>query len=611
MPLDSASLPPLALGGAPALDLAWQHRERPHLAATALGEAVRTAPHLATLARVVVPRMPRRLLASSSLHTAAAASGLVLLDDAIAAQHIAVRTPTHAHAVVVDCDHDEWADLLAELRGHGVPAETWTAPDPWTGRAHVVWWLRDPVCLTERGRAAPRRLLDDVTRLLTVALRGDLAFTGLLTKNPFAPGKAPTRYGAPALPALWEAHQATAPGLRHAVIAPAPALHDLRTLRRALLRWQEATGTPTPGRRRPAAPAPDSLRGRRLFDTARYRVYARWPLDAAEVADVVTAAAAELGSPITPRQAAGMARRMHAWCSRHLAGCPINRGRDRLAGTGLDLRERQAIAGRRTAEQRRTASAEAARAAVARLAAEGQPVTQVAVAKAADLSERTVRRLWPTLPTPALAPPSLPDRRCPSGRAAVAAPGAPKGTPLLESLSPTPSPPSQPAPPCPDVRIGALMTALETVAALAARPGSEPPALPEVPADLLGHREIRRLRRLVEDAVRDAKRRAAQRAARDEAAVRRADMVRRLTESSSAAWAWWRAEVRRLDDEWDLLELDAADDPGRLDAVRARREAVMRARWSQWQAAQRQVSPPPDKAGIRNTPDSLDLLIPW
>lgn len=479
----------------PDLDTAPQHRDRPHLLASALGIAGGAAPQLGQLARLVLPRMPRRLLASSSLRTPDARSGMQWLDDAVRAQHIAVKTRTHQHAIVVDCDHADWPELLDAMAGHGLPRPTWIAADPWKATAHLAWWLHDPVCTTEHGREAPRRLLDIVAKLLTQALRGDPAYSGSMTKNPWAPGPAPTRAGEPAIPALWAAHREMEcqpadpprPPLRYATI-PAPALHDLGELRRALLRWQEAAEVPTPGRRRPVVPAQEGERGRRLFDASRHQIYAAWPLTADQVQGIVAEQVAALGSPISDRQRAGMAARMHRWMVRNYRadagrrradGSPMQRGRDRLEGASLDLCERQAVAARRTAEGRRQASEAAIREAAARLAAAGGPVTAAALAAEAGLSERTLRRIR-----------NQPqdghqgaDRRCPSGRATLrGAPAPPQAGPLpdpeisafLSFPLANPSPArAQPPPPAP---APAPAAALPGAAAARLRPDAPDPA---------------------------------------------------------------------------------------------------------------------------------------
>ncbi|HZE18177.1 MAG TPA: replication initiation protein, partial [Mycobacterium sp.] len=391
--------------------MAHWHADRPDLLRHALATTHEVAPQLDPLAEVVVPRMPRRMLATSTLKTDGASSGMMFLDAALAQQHIAIRTEQFAYAVAVDVDHADWADRLEDLMGHGLPRPTWIAADPWTGRAHFVWWLRDPVLLTPKGREAPRRLLDAVTQLLTVALNGDTAFTGLLTKNPWAVGQPLTRSGEPALTSLWESHRAAGSGLRYAVM-PHPGLHDLGELRRALAAWQWSSGAQVPHRRRHTGSPQESARGSRLFDTLRARVYAAWPLSAAEVEAMSAEIAISLGSPIRDRQRIGMARRIYDWMRRRYtgrrsgAGRWINRGRDRRHSADLDLRGRQRVAGHRTAEQRQSASMRKLCEAAERLKAAGCRITRAALAAEAGLSERTVQRYRHALEG---------DKRCPSG----------------------------------------------------------------------------------------------------------------------------------------------------------------------------------------------------
>ena len=394
---------------APPVDLAPWHAERPHLVANALASIGLAAPHLAGLARLIIPRMPRKLLATSTLKTAAASSDVMLLDDAIGHEHIGIRTPTHAYAVAVDCDHADWPELVEKLAGYGVPHPTWICADPWTGRAHLVWWLRDAVVLTEAGRTAPIRLLGTVAALLTAAFRGDAGYTGTLTKNPFRAGRAITQYGSPSVPALWQAHWATTPNMRHSVI-PRPELHDLTVLRRALLAWQEDTGTPTPGRRRKVVAPDDIVPGTVLFHTLRYRVYAGWPMSAADVHGMAIEQAAVLGSPIRDRQLLGMARRIHTWCSRHYTG-RVNRGRDRLDGCGLAMAEKQSIAGLNTARDKRRARPVTLEQAASRVLASGRTLTKSTLAAEANVSPRTVQRWW-----------GGGDKCCPSGEAVATAP---------------------------------------------------------------------------------------------------------------------------------------------------------------------------------------------
>jgi hypothetical protein len=152
-----------------------------------------------------------------------------------------------------------------------------------------------------------------------------------------------------------------------------------------------------------------------LFNAVRFRVYAAWPCDITTVGVIAAEEATRLGSPIAARQLTGMVRNIHRWMKRRWKGRRtstgkyINRGRDSLAVSGLDLAERQAVAGRRTAEARARITDEQLRTAVARLENRGLRVTQAAIAAEAGVSIRTVAR-W-----------QQPDIRCPSVKDAATA----------------------------------------------------------------------------------------------------------------------------------------------------------------------------------------------
>lgn len=83
--------------------------------------------------------------------------------------------------VVIDVDHDDadWAADRADL-----PEPSWTAVNPFNGHAHVAYILEVPVARSDAARTKPLRFLARVEAGLIDALGGDLAYAGLLTKNP-------------------------------------------------------------------------------------------------------------------------------------------------------------------------------------------------------------------------------------------------------------------------------------------------------------------------------------------------------------------------------------------------------------------------------------------
>lgn len=100
---------------------------------------------------------------------------------AIARRYVQVNSPGLVWCVVIDVDHDDadWAADRASL-----PEPSWTAVNPFNGHAHVAYVLEVPVARSDAARTKPLRFLARVEAGLIDALGGDLAYAGLLTKNP-------------------------------------------------------------------------------------------------------------------------------------------------------------------------------------------------------------------------------------------------------------------------------------------------------------------------------------------------------------------------------------------------------------------------------------------
>ncbi|WP_431031550.1 replication initiation protein [Plantibacter sp. RU18] len=76
-------------------------------------------------------------------------------------------------------DSDRIADNL------GLPHPSYVALNPHTTTGHIVYALKDPVCLTDAARRPPVNLLARVEHGLSDVLGGDPGYGGSLTKNPF------------------------------------------------------------------------------------------------------------------------------------------------------------------------------------------------------------------------------------------------------------------------------------------------------------------------------------------------------------------------------------------------------------------------------------------
>jgi len=140
----------------------------------------------------------------------------------------------------------------------GLPEPSYVALNPHTTTGHIVYALKDPVCLTDAARRPPVNLLARVEHGLSVILDGDPGYGGSLTKNPFHAQHA----------TLW---------------GPQTALYGLNALARAL----DELGA-LPSARNPRRNVQRSAVGRNvaLFDETRmwaYRAIRRyWHAEAAE-----------------------------------------------------------------------------------------------------------------------------------------------------------------------------------------------------------------------------------------------------------------------------------------------------------------------------------------
>jgi hypothetical protein len=84
--------------------------------------------------------------------------------------------------LVIDVDHDDALTRAMSLTS-GVPMPSYVAQSP-TGRAHVGYLLKVPVCRTDNARLEPMRFAARVEAGLVNALDADRGYAGFLTKNP-------------------------------------------------------------------------------------------------------------------------------------------------------------------------------------------------------------------------------------------------------------------------------------------------------------------------------------------------------------------------------------------------------------------------------------------
>lgn len=357
--------------------------------------ATEFAPDLAPLADFVIPRLPRMVLCSDTLHTSHPSSVRMRLSQAINVAYISFNTTDFTNALTFDLDHENVDLVVTEFMRllHSVDA---AAPWPMivrtslTGRAHVTWFLKSPVFTGERARDKPIQLLTAVRIGLTEALQADPTFTNRLTKNPFAINN-------------WSNVWCVNRGGGYPI--------ELNALRRALTQYEHETGRkirlPRLSFRNSHSmlvPPRDQERGKRLFDAARFVIYALGTSDVKIIREIVEQQAAAIGSPATPRQQTTIARSIAQYmgaCSRRgrpqRKGHPRpNRGILRLDETNLSRPERQRLGALHTASKRRTATEATLATSLLALLAAGTIITQPILAEAANVKLRQVQRLWKT-----------------------------------------------------------------------------------------------------------------------------------------------------------------------------------------------------------------------
>lgn len=345
-------------------------------------------------------------IASQNIRTHAPipCAGPLPLDEAITCGWIAVNSERRVLALCIDIDHADGPELVARLPS-GCP-KPMLVICPWSGRAHAILPLVLPVHTGPGARPKPISLASYALRLLAAALRGTpLPFTSLV-KCPTAlvqnlTGQRMLRGPRPAKPAVWSAYVASGTDLMW-ITQPGDGPAELWNVVNALA--DEYGGQVSSPRRRAvwrSDRGEPSAYGRncQLFDEVRKWAYnhrertfecilrealdrnARFPvpLPASEIGSIARSITKFMRGRYKPRYGNG------------------RRGRDRKLNRDLSTRERQALAGRQSALQRKAANDDRLLVAMTALRAAGEKVTQRAVAERVGLSERAVRSRWPVL----------------------------------------------------------------------------------------------------------------------------------------------------------------------------------------------------------------------
>lgn len=397
--------------------------------------ANRAAPHLARLAYMLLPRLPRRVLASSSIKGQAerASSRIMPLAQALAEQWMALNGRDYINVETGDFDEPlTWRSSLAGMVDqHGMPMPAAMVASPWKGTVHLLWLYDAPIA--KRSEAAVR-LRRGIKRGL-IMLGGCPRFGNTLQKNPWhvaAEQIAPESGMVCGDPAIWTKYCAEQTGLTYHTEVLALRTVQGRDLFRPLAAAATARKITLLERRTregsarhiPVAVQDGTAdrKGSRLFHAAARTVRRACTGDADQIHDLVARTAAWLSSPANPGEIAKIANSITSWMNskwrgplngrlgaRHGSGSrPIDAGvmRGEAADRGpqglaawkeLSLQDKRRAAAGRTNANRVRRSDDAIRDAVAALIREGEDVTQAALARKAGVSLSTVQRRWRSL----------------------------------------------------------------------------------------------------------------------------------------------------------------------------------------------------------------------
>lgn len=102
---------------------------------------------------------------------------------AVTRRYVQLNSAKLVWCVVLDVDHDELDGLTIDA---GLPEPSWTAVNPFNGHGHVAYILEVPIARSDAARTKPLRYLARIEAGLCAALRADVSYAGLLTKNPLS-----------------------------------------------------------------------------------------------------------------------------------------------------------------------------------------------------------------------------------------------------------------------------------------------------------------------------------------------------------------------------------------------------------------------------------------
>jgi hypothetical protein len=379
------------------------HRGRPQILANGLIATRGSAPHLQPLAEHLLPWAPRRPLASQTIRsiTLRQHADPALLAVAVTLPWIAFDSERIRNIIAADIDHADGADRAAMLADLGLPSPTLVV-DPWSGRAHGFLRLSRPVFTGDGAAPEPQRLFGFAGALLAAAMGATLLPRRALIKNPWARrenliGTLRRHTPAPATPMLWDAHVAADTGLLWHTEPGDLRPVVLRDIVTALVDdYGEGIATPVARQWCRKRLAPDaSGRNCALFDMVRFWAYEHVERDARAITDHAMQVNADtFADPLPENEVTVIARSIAKFMqTRYRPKVRTVARRDDMAGgDGMTPGQKRSLSGLVTAAERAAKTDAAIEAARTKLATEGRPMTQAAIARASGISRHVIWR---------------------------------------------------------------------------------------------------------------------------------------------------------------------------------------------------------------------------
>lgn len=128
-------------------------------------------------AQLFIERLPKKPYCTNEL------GSLYIRDKngALGHSYLQFNGPDMVSTLVFDIDR---AGAALAWEDAGLPPPHWISVNPKNNHAHLGYQLAIPVCRTSAARLLPLRYLAAIEHCMTVRLKADTGYAGLLTKNP-------------------------------------------------------------------------------------------------------------------------------------------------------------------------------------------------------------------------------------------------------------------------------------------------------------------------------------------------------------------------------------------------------------------------------------------